>query len=79
MITTASPADLNTPLPEFTLRTLHLEKKITNEDLEDLLCLMFGQVAHNFRVEHPFLEEISKTIPIIGLNYKDEKTMLLTG
>ena len=25
------------------------------------------------RVEHPFLEEISKTIPIIGLNYKDEK------
>ena len=25
------------------------------------------------RVEHPFLEEISKTIPVIGVNYKDEK------
>ena len=26
------------------------------------------------RVEHPFLEELSETIPIIGINYKDEKT-----
>ena len=28
-----SKADLNTPLPEFTLRTLHLYKKIKNENL----------------------------------------------
>ena len=27
-----SQADLNTPLPEFTLRTLHLEKKITKRN-----------------------------------------------
>tara|TARA_B100000212_G_scaffold6533_1_gene4870 strand:+ start:310 stop:510 length:201 start_codon:yes stop_codon:yes gene_type:complete len=33
-----SQADLNIPLPEFTLKTLHLEKKITNEDLEDSFC-----------------------------------------
>lgn len=69
-----SKADLNTPLPEFTLRTLHLEKKITNEDLEDLFVLnVWASWCITCRVEHPFLEEISKTIPIIGLNYKDEK------
>ena len=69
-----SQADLNTPLPEFTLGTLHLEKKITNEDLEDLFVLnVWASWCITCRVEHPFLEEISKTIPIIGLNYKDEK------
>ena len=69
-----SQADLNTPLPEFTLQTLHLEKKITNEDLEDLFVLnVWASWCITCRVEHPFLEEISKTIPIIGLNYKDEK------
>ena len=69
-----SQVDLNTPLPEFTLRTLHLEKKITNEDLEDLFVLnVWASWCITCRVEHPFLEEISKTIPIIGLNYKDEK------
>ena len=69
-----SEADLNTPLPEFNLGTLHLEKKITNEDLEDLFVLnVWASWCITCRVEHPFLEEISKTIPIIGLNYKDEK------
>ena len=69
-----SQADLNIPLPEFTLQTLHLEKKITNEDLEDLFVLnVWASWCITCRVEHPFLEEISKTIPIIGLNYKDEK------
>ena len=69
-----SQADLNTPLPEFTLRTLHLEKKIKNEDLEDLFVLnVWASWCITCRVEHPFLEEISKTIPIIGLNYKDDK------
>jgi len=57
-----SQADLNTPLPEFTLRTLHLEKKITNEDLEDLFVLnVWASWCITCRVEHPFLEEISKT------------------
>ena len=67
-------ADLNTPLPEFSLRTLHFEKNITNVDLEDLFVLnVWASWCITCRVEHPFLEEISKTIPIIGLNYKDEK------
>ena len=70
-----SQADLNTLLPEFTLQTLHLEKKISNEDLEDLFVLnVWASWCITCRVEHPFLEEISKTIPIIGLNYKDEKS-----
>ena len=31
-----SEVDLNTPLPEFSLRTLNSEKNIINVDLEDL-------------------------------------------
>ena len=47
---------------------------MTNEDLEDLFVLnVWASWCITCRVEHPFLEEISKTIPIIGLNYKDEK------
>ena len=66
--------DLNTPLPEFSLPTLHLEKRITNEDLEDFFVLnVWASWCITCRVEHPFLEEISKTIPVIGVNYKDEK------
>ena len=66
--------DLNTPLPEFSLRTLNSEKNIINVDLEDLFVLnVWASWCITCRVEHPFLEEISKTIPIIGLNYKDEK------
>ena len=69
-----SQADYNTPFPEFSLQTLHLDKKITNENLEDLFVLnVWASWCITCRVEHPFLEEISKTTPIIGLNYKDEK------
>ena len=67
--------DLNAPLPEFSLQTLHLEKRITNEDLEDFFVLnVWASWCITCRVEHPFLEEISKTIPVIGVNYKDEKS-----
>ena len=69
-----SQVDLNTPLPQFALRTLNSEKNIINVDLEDLFVLnVWASWCITCRVEHPFLEEISKTIPIIGLNYKDEK------
>ena len=63
-----SQADLNIPLPEFSLQTLHLEKKIKNENLEDLFILnVWASWCITCRVEHPFLEEISKTIPILSL------------
>ena len=69
-----SQEDFDIPLPEFSLPTLQLDKKITNENLEDLFVLnVWASWCITCRVEHPFLEEISKTIPIIGLNYKDEK------
>ena len=69
-----SKVDLNIPLPEFSLQTLHSDKKIKNENLEDLFILnVWASWCITCRVEHPFLEDISKTIPIIGLNYKDEK------
>mgnify|MGYP005692398943 FL=1 len=69
-----SQEDFDIPLPEFSLPTLQLDKKITNENLEDLFILnVWASWCITCRVEHPFLKEISKTIPIIGLNYKDEK------
>ena len=69
-----SKVDLNIPLPEFSLQTLDLNKKIKNEDLDDLFVLnVWASWCITCRVEHPFLKEISKTIPIVGLNYKDEK------
>lgn len=69
-----SQEDFDIPLPEFSLPTLQLDKKITNENLEDLFVLnVWASWCITCRVEHPFLEDISKTIPIIGLNYKDEK------
>lgn len=69
-----SQEDFDIPLPEFSLLTLQLDKKITNENLEDLFVLnVWASWCITCRVEHPFLKEISKTIPIIGLNYKDEK------
>ena len=69
-----SEDDLNIPLPEFSLKTLHLDKNVTSESLEDLFLLnVWASWCITCRVEHPFLKEISKTIPIIGLNYKDEK------
>jgi len=69
-----SQEDFDIPLPEFSLTTLQLDKKITNENLEDLFVLnVWASWCITCRVEHPFLKEISKTIPIIGLNYKDEK------
>ena len=70
-----SQADLNTPLPEFTLRTLHLEKKITNEDLGDLFVLnVWASWCITCRIEHPYLMNLNNNgIPIIGLNYKDER------
>ena len=67
--------DLNIPLPDFSLQILQLDKKITNENLEDLFLLnVWASWCITCRVEHPFLEELSETIPIIGINYKDEKT-----
>ncbi len=73
-INSQSKVDLNIPLPEFSLQTLYLETNIKNENLEDLFILnVWASWCITCRVEHPFLEEMSKTIPIIGLNYKDEK------
>ena len=70
-----SQADLNIPLPEFSLRTLHLDKKITNENLEDLFVInVWASWCITCRVEHGFLSRLSNEgIPIIGLNYKDKK------
>ena len=71
-----SQADINIPLPEFTLQTLHLEKKITNEDLEDLFVLnVWASWCITCRVEHPYLMMLSKHkhLKILGINFKDKK------
>ena len=61
-------------LPQFNLEELDGSSFITSSDLGDTYIInVWASWCITCRVEHPFLEEISKTIPIIGLNYKDEK------
>ena len=66
--------DLNIPFPKFSLTLLSKDQKVTNDDLGELFLLnVWASWCITCRIEHPFLNEISQFIPIIGLNYKDEE------
>ena len=61
--------------PEFELETLAGEK-IFNSRIEgnDLLLNVWASWCITCRVEHPYLMKLKRQgIPILGLNYKDEK------
>ena len=61
--------------PEFELETLAGEK-IFNSRIEgnDLLLNVWASWCITCRVEHPYLMNLKRQgIPILGLNYKDEK------
>ena len=62
-------------LPNFELQTLKNERLINKEILErDFILNVWASWCITCRVEHPYLMELKKLgIPIIGLNYKDEK------
>ncbi len=66
------------PLPAFSLSTLHEPKKtITPESLRGRVYLLnvWASWCVACRQEHPVLNELArqKTVPIVGLNYKDKR------
>ena len=71
-------ARLNDPIPEFQLPALENEGRlITQEDLKGQVFLLnvWATWCPSCRSEHGYLVELAKKgIPIIGLNYKDERT-----
>jgi cytochrome c biogenesis protein CcmG/thiol:disulfide interchange protein DsbE len=70
-------ARLNDPIPDFELSALQDEfRLITQEDLKGRVFLLnvWATWCPSCLAEHGYLLELSKKgIPIIGLNYKDER------
>lgn len=70
-------ARLNDPMPAFNLTTLENDtKRITQEKLKGkpMLLNVWATWCPSCRVEHDYLLQLSKEgIPIVGLNYKDER------
>ena len=66
---------LNLELPEFQLQTLD-DKTLSEKDISSgtYLINVWASWCITCRVEHPFLIDLKdKGVPIIGLNYKDNK------
>ena len=61
------------PVPPFKLTDLYSGRMLTNADLpsEPFLLNVWASWCITCQVEHPYLTELSKTLPVIGLNYKD--------
>lgn len=74
---TAMPSALvNQPLPEFSLSSLKSEQRLLKRD--DLigkisLINVWGTWCPSCRYEHPYLMKLSADVPIIGINYKDDR------
>tara|TARA_B100001059_G_scaffold236315_1_gene286165 strand:- start:14816 stop:15340 length:525 start_codon:yes stop_codon:yes gene_type:complete len=62
-------------LPVFELNILNNDVSIANSDLEgDYVVNVWASWCITCRIEHPYLASLAKNgIPIIGINYKDEK------
>jgi len=66
------------PVPEFTLPRLHRPTdKISTMDYKGQVWLLnvWASWCVACRIEHPYLVQLSKqqTVPIVGLNYKDNR------
>lgn len=74
-------ARLNDPVPDFQLSTLqNVDRLITQEDLKGQVILMnvWATWCPSCRAEHGYLVELAKNgVPIVGLNYKDERSAAL--
>lgn len=64
------------PVPAFALSELHSGAALTGQDLPQgpYLLNVWASWCITCQVEHPYLTELSKTLPIVGLNYKDERS-----
>ena len=61
------------PVPEFLATDLYTGRSLSNKDLpnEAFLLNVWASWCITCQVEHPYLTELSQTLPIVGLNYKD--------
>jgi cytochrome c biogenesis protein CcmG/thiol:disulfide interchange protein DsbE len=61
------------PVPAFELTDLYSGRLLTNADLptEPFLLNVWASWCITCQVEHPYLTDLSETMPIVGLNYKD--------
>ncbi|MGC6376374.1 DsbE family thiol:disulfide interchange protein [Bisgaard Taxon 45] len=63
------------PVPTFSQPDLlQAEVRLTNQDLPKQVFLLnvWGSWCAYCQKEHPFLLQLSKSIPIVGLNYRDK-------
>jgi cytochrome c biogenesis protein CcmG/thiol:disulfide interchange protein DsbE len=78
---TAMPSALiDQPLPEFDLPSLTSEQqRLNRNDLigEVSLVNVWGTWCPSCRYEHPFLMKLAAQVPIIGINYKDDRSEAL--
>ena len=74
-------ARLNDPVPAFELSILEdADKKVTEEVVKGKVSLLnvWATWCPACRTEHPYLVDLAKQgVPIIGLNYKDERVKAL--
>ena len=63
------------PIPNFNLESLYESEPLTNVDLRgDYIINIWASWCITCRIEHPYLMNLkNKRIPIIGINYKDER------
>lgn len=63
------------PMPAFQLTELQTGVVLTQADLPPgpYLLNVWASWCITCQVEHPYLTELSKTVPVVGLNYKDDR------
>jgi len=63
------------PVPSFQLTELHSGEPFNASDLPNtpFLLNVWASWCITCQVEHPYLTQLSETLPIVGLNYKDTK------
>ena len=66
---------IDKPFPEFELTALEDGRVLKREDIlgEVALVNIWATWCPSCRVEHPYLNKLGKIIPIIGINYKDDR------
>jgi cytochrome c biogenesis protein CcmG/thiol:disulfide interchange protein DsbE len=69
------------PAPSFRLQQLHAEQStIAPEDMKGKVWLLnvWASWCVSCRQEHPVLLDLAKLMPIVGLDYKDDRTAGMT-
>ncbi len=64
------------PFPVFGLTDLMTGERLTREQLprQPYLLNVWASWCITCQVEHPYLTQLSKQMPVVGLNYKDTET-----